>query len=205
MAIIDIGLALTCAALDRLRGAGRKTLLWTATRTASVLAYGAILGWAVGLRNWPLVTLAGLWWAGERISGWGNSVGPALHGERPDKLKLHWYQVGPIARSAYLSLAVRGALWGLPAMLLYPWHHKVQLLYPWHHKVLAIPIAYAIAMPLAIVALMMFASPVKRIPATAGEEWVRESKRSGRMWAAQEAIRGFLGYTIALIAAGLIR
>lgn len=194
MSLLHIALLPVCAGLDRLRGMGAVSPI---VRGAALLAYGLTLGYYLGLGmdGWQIAALAGLWAVGEHLVGWGNAIGPALHGERPNKHKLHWYQVGLVARSAWLSLAVRGFLWGAPCLALYPWWHKVA----------ALPIAAAIAMPLAIWMVLWFTPPVRRIDSTAGEEWVAESKRSSRMWAAQEIVRGFLIGLFTLLIAGGIR
>ena len=198
MSTTSIILIAFCSALDRVRGmSGFGPPIWQSTlRGAALLAYGAILGRLTGLSgtDWLILAVAGLWAAGERI-GWGNAIGPALYGERPDRFALHWWQIGPLKRSTWLSLAVRGFLWGAPCLLVWPWWHKV----------VALPIAAAIAMPLAVRAVLWFAAPLRRIDSTAGEEWVAESKRSGKLWAAQEIVRGFLIGLFTLLIAGGIR
>ncbi len=210
MSATHILLISACAVLDRARGAGYDKLsefTGTAIRAAAMLSYGYTLGILIGLGektmalglgypvpDWRLFAIMWLWYIGERI-GFGNAIGPALHGERPDRFALHWWQIGPLKRSAWLSLAARGALWGVPCLILYPWAHKV----------LALPIAAAISMPLACWMVLWFTPPLRRIDSTAGEEFIAESARSGRMWSAQELLRGALVGLFALLIAGWIK
>lgn len=103
--------------------------------------------------------------------GWGNAVGPALRGHRPDPDHAEWWQRGVLLRSAWAALAARGALWGLalaPAAIIDP------------RALVAIP-AYTLAMPLAVYIT----------------NWQREPYNGD--WQDQERYRGWLAGGLMLI------
>jgi hypothetical protein len=110
-------LAVTGGVADRLRG--------TYGSPASV-AYAILLAFAtVGLYPESLVLLlayAVAYWAGE-LSGWGYPLGSALRGYRDPRRddhrgkSPHGWQRGILRRDNHAALLVRGAMWGLPVLI----------------------------------------------------------------------------------------
>lgn len=134
-------LIVVCALLDRLRGGW--SIVPTAGHKLAGLSYGAILGLLLGLPLIWLPVLTLLWWLGEK-PGWGSPMGWAVTGEEPKtsytRVNSQWtlvsvprkpekWQVGQLKNHPWLSLIVRGAIWALPAMVIYPWQPKVLWLF----------------------------------------------------------------------------
>jgi len=110
-------LAVTGGVADRLRG--------TYGSPASV-AYAVLLAFAtVGLYPESLLLLglyAVAYWAGE-LSGWGYPLGSVLRGYRDPRKddhrgkSPHGWQRGILRRDNYAAVLVRGAMWGLPVLI----------------------------------------------------------------------------------------
>lgn len=136
---VDAALIVLCSLCDRARGGW--TIVPSAGQTAAKFLYGAVLGYLIGLPVPLCIATSVLWWVGEK-PGWGYPIGMAVLGKvqhqwaHPDAKPEKW-QVGPLKNAPWASLIVRGAIWGLPATLLYPWAPEVP----------ALPLAMAVAMP----------------------------------------------------------
>ena len=144
---------------DRLRGT---THPWAFT---SKLLYGFIACGLLGLPGWWLLGGAALFALGS-ATGWSRPLTMALGDSAGmDQARLHWYQVGPMKYNPHLALMVRGLIWGAP----------ISLLAFWHPVVLAVPVAYAIATPLAPWLALRY-TPGFLVP-----------------WEAQESCRGWVG------------
>lgn len=133
---------LLCAVADRVRGGwapfGFRPLWWE--RTAK-FGYGAMLAALAGVdwQFWPVVAV--LWWLGEK-PGWGYPMGWAIVGRSPDEWDTtphgpESWQIGWLSFMPYTSLAVRGAIWACPCLLVAWWQPDILKL-----------LAMAIAMPL---------------------------------------------------------
>jgi hypothetical protein len=130
----------------------------------------AIYGLAVAvmLSGDPLhIILLTLAFALGEATGWGCPLGWALSGKDDGCMK-EWWQFGALRRRPWLSLAVRGVLWGLPVALA-GWLLGVQA---------------SLWMP-AVMGAAMVAAPAL-VRASIG--W-RPAKH---LWAAQEWVRGWL-------------
>ena len=128
-----------CGVLDRIRGGALGGLAasghrWAwALRKGAVFLYGAVLWllmWQPGTAWWTLPLFVLGHWAGAR-PGWGFPAGWAVTGKFPGRPgKPGWdktphgpetWQIGPLAARPWLSLVVRGAIWGLPQLGLWLW------------------------------------------------------------------------------------
>ena len=159
--IFNVVLVLACGFFDRMRGDPRDII----NRTVEKFLYGTAAGLlCVGLGNiYVLIAFAVLFSVGSSPS-WGTPLGAVLGGSKMDESRLHWWQFGPLKKSALLSLAFRGAMWGACLLPLLYWDKSV---------VMAIPVI-AIAMPLS---------------AKCGY-WLRH--RIDDIWAFHEIIRGVM-------------
>ena len=124
-------LAILLAYLDKLRGSSQRMF-----KSDGILIYGwvlaAILGHEWDALTLPLVLAAKL---GE-APAWGGPLGAVLDGTPPSRKE--WWQFADMSDFPTLSLGVRGLMWGMPmALLAY-----------FDPKLLAMPLIYALAMPL---------------------------------------------------------
>ena len=119
--------------LDRIRGTEFHILGF---RAIDKLVYGWIIGLLMGVTGWPLVPFAALFAIGVSI-GFGEPIGMALEGKPLDPSNREWWQ---IVDNAWLALAFRGALTGLPLTLLIWWIPAVWI----------IATAFSVAFPLAV-------------------------------------------------------
>lgn len=133
----------------------------------------ALHSWTIALCLGHGFDVAGLWLVvaltlGE-ASGWGHPLGWALFGK--DAGKKERYEFGPLLRNPWLSLAVRGLIWALPAAV-------VAFFYD--------PLIYNL---LWIMSGTMVAAP-----------WIatKTAKRFPDLWATQEFYRGFLTGALAV-------
>jgi hypothetical protein len=138
----------------------------------------AVHSWTIALAIGHGFDVAGLWLVlaltiGEAM-GWGHPLGWALTGA--EKGAPERYEIGPLAKNPWLSLAARGLIW---AILTTP----VALIYD-----------TTILNLLWIMPLTMTVAP-----------WiaVRTSKLLPNTWGAQEFYRGFLTGTLAVLSAYL--
>ncbi|MFN3987597.1 MAG: hypothetical protein ACK4KV_19070 [Rhodocyclaceae bacterium] len=133
---------LAAGPLDRLRGHPFHVL---DSRLLDKVLYASALALACGATD-PLVliALAAAMVAG-MSPGWGEPMAAIFGGRamRPDHLE--WWQLGPARERPMWALALRGALWGAPAV-------PVALLGAPLALVLLYPLAFAIAMPAAMAA-----------------------------------------------------
>lgn len=163
-------LVIALGGADRIRGDHYDFLF---NRTSDRILYGwlmaALFGHPWDALTAPIVLAMSIGMA----PGWGNAIGPALAGIAPDPARAEWWQRGILLRNAWLALAARGVIWGLPF---------VPLVWLDPRLVLAIP-AYAAAMPLAV--------------------WIANRREADGIgdWERQERLRGWLAG--GLIAAGL--
>lgn len=89
-------------------------------------AHGGILAILTGLAGWPVLAACVLWWLGEK-PGVGHVYGPLSSGMPPAKYIARriegpeaWQVLG-LADRPWLSAAVRGAIYALPAALVLGW------------------------------------------------------------------------------------
>ena len=76
------------------------------------------LGLGYGLPWWTVLVLAGLWYLGQQIYGWGNYFGCAIFGAKPDKNEdckwinaLCWSLSGKPFKYGIVTLWLRGIVW----------------------------------------------------------------------------------------------
>lgn len=135
------------------------------------LAYAFAVAWLLVGPHWTLPLVTAAFMLGEGM-GWGCPLGSALRGQPMDAIScrsgLERWQVGPLARNAWLALAARGALWGVPIALL-----GVALQEP---RLLLMP---------AVMAAAMVAAPALM---RAANHW----RPSDHLWGLQEWLRGWL-------------
>lgn len=123
------------AVLDRLRGDAKGP-----PKFLESIVYGLVIGFALGLPydDWQLYAFGVLFAAGA-APGWGEPLGAVFdkRGMFPERLE-RW-QVGPLAKNVPLALIARGIIWGLPVLILIPWHLDV----------IVVPVVYAFVFPIA--------------------------------------------------------
>jgi len=139
---------------DRFRGTGGKFTLnnkpYDVARLVTLLLVGysvsIILGVYWGIDALKISFLVGLGFS----FGWGQPLGAALAGVTPLDHKLRrpgdtweWWQFGILKLNAYYALGFRGALVGLPLLLVYPLYG------------LTIMLSYAISFPLAVKSVLL--------------------------------------------------
>ena len=154
--LITLLIALSCAC-DRIRGGGSLPVigrpLWL--ERGAKFGQGAILAYLALCPYWLIPVAAVLFWLGEK-PGWGYPMGYAAHGEAPelwDKTPhgLEKWQPGFLHHKPYLSLVVRGAIWGaLPSLLWFWWHQAPYL-----------AVSMAISMPLSVYLSRFVSKPGK--------------------------------------------
>jgi len=160
--MIDIILAAVMGPLDRLRGG----LFPEVKSQIGGLLYGLALASLLTQEPWQIAILMAAFMLGE-ASGWGCPLGEALSGKY-DGCKYEWYQVGPLKQSPWMSLFVRGYIWGLPMALA-----GIFIGVP---MALAIPFIFALATPLAPAICRLSTG------------W----QNAKYMWPTQEWVRGWL-------------
>jgi len=137
--MIEPLLVVLCGGLDRVRG-DKFDFVW---RSIDKCLYG----WVVAaLFGYPFHVLTPFIIAAMFAGcspGWGNAIGPALNGKKPDPHKGEWWQYGPLMKDAWASLVVRGAMWGVPFLPLAYWDMRLALMVP--IVALAMPAAVYIA------------------------------------------------------------
>lgn len=151
--------------LDRARGNGRMFFAGD-DMLAMGWALAALTGHPADFYTVPFLLL---FWAGE-APGWRAPAGATLYGKVP-MVRLHRWQVGPLARHPWVAMAARGALWGAPMGVLG--------LFQWDPSLLALPLVYAVSMP-AAAAL-----------AKSSESW-QPKWVDGNLWSRWEAFRGWI-------------
>ena len=110
---------------------------------AAKFGYGAVLGYLGGCPLYLLPAVSVLFWLGEK-PGWGYPLGYALEGHPPEEkwpdAKLEWWQPEYLRHKPYISLTLRGLMWGVPTLALTYWWHLAPIL----------AVSMGIAMPLSI-------------------------------------------------------
>lgn len=167
---IEVLIVLLCGVADRVRGAGKPKI----PAGIEMGIYGGLISLLLiyPVNLWTIAVIA-LFWAGSTM-GWGHPINQALFGDlrhHPDSKPESW-QLGPLKDSVWLALSVRGFLWGAPLLIIAYWVPAV----------ITVPIAFAIAMPLAC--LIARYQPIYRKD----------------IWAVQEVLRGLIAATIIAIA-----
>ena len=114
-----------------------------------------ILAWIALCPYWLIPVAGVLFWLGEK-PGWGFPMGFAAHNRDPihwDKTYHgpEWWQPEFLHHKPYLSLVVRGAMWGLPCSLLFYWWNLAP----------ALAAGMAIAMPLSVYLARFVSKPAK--------------------------------------------
>jgi hypothetical protein len=105
--------------------------------------------------------------------GPGNAIGPAISGEAPNPLKAEWWQKGPLLKSAWLSLAVLGFLWGVSTALVHLW----------------LPLAFVVGLPLAaVIGIALVGGRVNRVDDTSPIFQI-ETARSNKAWMLYNILR----------------
>jgi len=153
-------LTILAGVADRIRGDG-----FGYNRNLEKLFYGWIIATiaGVGLSVWT-IPIAILFALGSTF-GWGMPFGWYLFGRDPihhNESTKEWWQVGSLWKHPFISLIVRGILWGLPLLTVAYW----------------VPVTYVIAGSIAV------AFPLS---AFISKHTVDESK-----WEVAETLRGFL-------------
>ena len=171
--LLIIGAALA----DRLRGMGAIPGLVANTMYALLPAY-ALGFWSLGVA--PTLLFIGCFVLGE-APGWGEPLGAALDDKLMAQHRLEWWQFGPLTYDEWWALVFRGAMWGVPFLVLGHWYHSAIWMLP----------AFTIVMPLAVWLVNFF-------PQMALE---KDGKYKSRKWEWQEYIRG--GLMMALVLLGL--
>lgn len=141
MIALQILMLLACGPLDRLRG---HPVHIFKRRAVDKLAYGlalALVAWPADPLAIPLLTIAMML---GMSPGWGEPMGAILAARPMQPEALEWWQKGPTAKDPWVALAVRGVIWGLPAV-------PVAVVFQDWSLLGFIP-AFAIAMPAAMFA-----------------------------------------------------
>jgi hypothetical protein len=186
-------LAVIGGVADRLRG--------TYGSPASVV-YALLLAFATaGLypASIPLlIAYAVAWWAGE-LSGWGYPLGSALRGYRDPRKDdhrgktPHGWQRGALRQDNYLALLVRGAMWGLPVLLVSTVAHY------WIGATLVWWVVPVMALAMLISALIASAYAKAR---TLNE--ADRMRRSQIGWPVAEVLRGLIAVPALYLAGGVL-
>jgi len=111
---IDIPLAILYAADERLRGDNRGF-----GGFGEMILGGCIIYYLLTHSiDWYILPFSVLWSLGSTW-GWGEPMGTAIH-RRPGMMahKLEWWQFWLFKRDVYAALTLRGAMWGLPCLLM---------------------------------------------------------------------------------------
>jgi len=170
------------AFLSRARGNPKSKI----TKGLALVAFGAVIAatflpWVHSSILAGVIITAGL--ALGCSLGLGNAVGPAMSGTPPDFNKTEWWQVGPLADNAWLSLFVLGFL--RAAVCLGAFFHVPD--------VTLLVAASTVATPLAVfLAIKTLGGEIQTHHQAPGLAWQLETARSNKMWARQEYIYGFL-------------
>lgn len=134
--MIDLAAILSMGALDRWRG-DRNDL---GSKLVEKLLYGAAVCLAAtGTLFTPLLPLFMLALLIGSSIGWGEPLGALIDRRPMVEDRLEWWQFGVAKRSSLVAMVLRGAIWGLPFMPLV-WFDT---------DLLAVPLAFLIAVPLA--------------------------------------------------------
>lgn len=173
---MDYILPFFTAAADRIRGG------WLNDRGIDIPWKGETLlhAWTVALCFGHGFDVAGLWLVvsitlGESF-GWGHPLGWALSGVETGNREA--YEIGSIGDNPWLSLAVRGLLWALPAAPV-AWLYDPNI---WHLTWI---------MPLTMIGAPWIAVQTKHM----SRLWLTD------LWSAQEVYRGFLtGMLVVMVA-----
>ena len=118
--------ALACGPVDRLRGSARGL----PSKTLELALYGLLIGIAMGLLPSPWLYAVAALFALGGAPGWGEPLGAALEKRPMLGQRLEWWQVGPLQTDVRLAIVARGALWGVPCLLVAPWAPHAVLLVP---------------------------------------------------------------------------
>ena len=121
---------------DFLRGSNRWIYQSALTKVLWTLLYGVCLAILAGVDGWMILASAGLWWVGSK-GGWGYPIGHAMTGVRPEKWDIAdghvgspetWQELFNIEDDPWLSLVIRGLMWGMPQMFIAYWSPEVLFL-----------------------------------------------------------------------------
>lgn len=134
-------LILMYAVADRIRGDSFQP--WQINSNHRLSAY-IVLGWTFAALtghpfDWLTITISLLLVAGAS-SGLSEPIGALLTNRAMNVAELEWWQFGVLKTNAWLALAFRGAMWGLPVSLLTYFDHRL---------IMALP-AFTVAMPLSV-------------------------------------------------------
>lgn len=146
----------------------------------------AVIGWCVAFlvgHGFDLLGLLIMAWVALGASlGPGNAVGSAITGEKPAVMKTEFnpgperWQQGPgkfLLKSAWLSVAALGFLWGMFLVAVHWW----------------LPLAFVLGLPLALfIALVIYDGPIKRVDDT-DPKWQHNTDVSNKIWAAYNTLR----------------
>jgi hypothetical protein len=86
--------------------------------------------------------LFGILWAAGSAPGWGEVIGPILGRNNPVLSKRERWQNEYLLNRPWLSAFVRGAIWGLPTLLIIPLYPRVII--PFLAMIIAFPLALLI-------------------------------------------------------------
>lgn len=123
LACLSVGL---CAAFDWFRGAGSDRIPAWMTHVPWIVPYGLFLAYLLGAHNyWLMAAFAVCWWIGNR-AGWTNLIVAVMQDSHVET-KVYLGALGLPALPPVISLYLRGVIWALPALALFPWVPRVGL------------------------------------------------------------------------------
>ena len=118
-----------CAAFDWARGAGSDRIPKWMTELPWIVPYGLFLAYLLGAHTyWLMAAFALCWWGGNRVA-WTNLIVAVMQDSRVEN-KLYLGPIGLPALPPVVSLFLRGVIWALPALVLFPWVPRVGLFIP---------------------------------------------------------------------------
>lgn len=138
--LLALCLITMCSILHRTRGDKKVTIISNyveASLMGICLSILALANTPAEVHFVPLSILFGLLYGLTEKPGWGEPLSSALYGTVMRKRHLEKWQVGPLAKNAYLALAARGAIWASPAFILMQWYDEFFYIF----------VAQSIAMP----------------------------------------------------------
>ena len=112
--IIEAIAALACGPLDRLRGHEKHI---AGHRIIDKIVFGYALAAASGYYADPVITpLIVVAMVLGMSPGWGEPMASIILKRPMEPAMLEWWQVGPAKKNPWSALALRGVIWGAPAI-----------------------------------------------------------------------------------------
>ena len=117
-----------CAIFDRLRGAGKDAIPQWMTRLPWIIPYALCLAFLLHVEPMLMPVFVLAWWIGNRAA-WTTLIVAVMQDSRVEN-KLYLGPIGLPALPPVISLYLRGVVWALPALALFPWAPRVALFIP---------------------------------------------------------------------------